>query len=241
MGNSKMLPLGLCSSFWPSHSMCCTWFLHWFKLLLTTAFIAPSSIILKTVVIHPMRSILSPPQKASPPATRSCLLPPPWPSRIQDTTARPCPPLPSSSSPAGTTLAVTTPVTLTPPGLTTGKATGQAIGCHQIATLVGPANTCKTLTPLGLVLGRATGPSRKAKEAAQASMILRWTMARSLKAAAAAAQAEKDRKFRAFQEELGLSLDDDGEALAPSTPQKAAAWRPVAQSPQQRKDGAPGK
>ncbi len=68
----------------------------------------------------------------------------------------------------------------------------------------------------------------KAKKAAQASMISKWMMARSLKAAAAAAQAAKDWWFRAFQEELGLSLDDDGEALAPSTPQKAAAWRPVA-------------
>ncbi len=68
----------------------------------------------------------------------------------------------------------------------------------------------------------------KAKEAAQASRILRWTMARSLKAALAAAQAAKDRHFRSFQEESGLSLDNDGEALAPSTPQKAAAWHPVA-------------
>jgi hypothetical protein len=53
-------------------------------------------------------------------------------------------------------------------------------------------------------------------------------MARSLKAAVAAAQAAKDRQFRAFQEELGLSLDNDGEASAPSTPQKAAAQHPVA-------------
>jgi hypothetical protein len=69
----------------------------------------------------------------------------------------------------------------------------------------------------------------------------RQTMARSRKAVAAAAQAAKDRQFRVFQEELGLSLDNDGEALAPSTPQKAAAWRPVAQSPQQRDGGATGK
>ncbi len=68
----------------------------------------------------------------------------------------------------------------------------------------------------------------KAKEAAQMSTILRQTMARSLKAAVAAAQAAKDRQFRAFQEVLGLSSDDDGEALAPSTPQKAAARHPVA-------------
>jgi hypothetical protein len=53
-------------------------------------------------------------------------------------------------------------------------------------------------------------------------------MARSHEAAAAAAQAAKDRQFRAFQEELGLSLNNDGEALAPSIPQKAAAWRPAA-------------
>jgi hypothetical protein len=33
-------------------------------------------------------------------------------------------------------------------------------------------------------------------------------MARSLKAAAAAAQAAKDRQFRAFQEKLGLSSDN---------------------------------
>ncbi len=57
----------------------------------------------------------------------------------------------------------------------------------------------------------------KVKVAAQASMILIQTMARSLKAAAVAAQAAKDWRFRAFQEELGLSLDNDGEASAPST------------------------
>ncbi len=93
----------------------------------------------------------------------------------------------------------------------------------------------------GLIPSRAMGPSGKSKEAAQTSTILRRTMARSHKAAAAAAQAAKDRQFRAFQEELGLSLDNDGEALAPSTPQKAAARRPAAQSPQQRDGGAPGK
>jgi hypothetical protein len=68
-GNSGTFPLGLYSPFRPSHSMCRTWFSHWFKLLLRTAFIAPSSIILKTAAIYPMSSILSPPQKASPPAT----------------------------------------------------------------------------------------------------------------------------------------------------------------------------
>jgi hypothetical protein len=66
-------------------------------------------------------------------------------------------------------------------------------------------------------------------------------MARSLKAVAAAAEAAKDRRFRAFQEGLGLSSDNDGEASVQSPLQKAAARCPVAQSPQQRKDGAPGK
>jgi hypothetical protein len=133
-----------------------------------------------------------------------------------------------------------TVATLTPPGLTTGKATGQAIG-HRTATSMGPVTIQDIHTPLGLIPGRATGLSGKAKEAAQMSMIARRMMARSHKAAAAAAQAAKDRQFRAFQEELGLSLDDDGEASAPSTPQKAATWRLAAQSSQQRDGGAPGK
>jgi hypothetical protein len=50
------------------------------------------------------------------------------------------------------------------------------------------------------------------------STIARQTMARTYKAAVAAAQAAKDRQFRTFQEESGLSLDDDGEVLVPSTP-----------------------
>jgi hypothetical protein len=72
------------------------------------------------------------------------------------------------------------------------------------------------------------GPSVKAKEAAQRYTIARRMMARSHKAAAAAEQAGKDRQFRAFQEESGISLDNDGEASAPSTPQKAAARYPAA-------------
>jgi hypothetical protein len=115
------------------------------------------------------------------------------------------------------------------------------MGRHQTATSTAQATTQATLNPLGLTPGRVTGPMVKAKEAAQASTVSRWTMAGSIKAVATTAQAAKDRRFRAFQEELGLSLDDHGEASAPSTPQKAAARCPVAQSPQQRKDGAPGK
>jgi hypothetical protein len=191
--------------------------------------LTPETISLKTAAIYPTSSILPPQKKVIPPVTRSCLLPHLWPSCSQATATRPRPPpQPSHSLPAGTTTVATTPATLTPPGSTTGKATGQAIGCHQTATLTGPATARATLTPLGLIPGRATGPSGKAKEAAQASTISRRTMARSLKAVAAAAQAAKDRQFRAFQEELGLYLDNDGEASAPSTPQKAATQRPVA-------------
>jgi hypothetical protein len=217
-----MFTSGLCLPFLPSHSVCCTRLSHWLNF--TTVYVAPLLITLKRVAIHPTSSTLSPPQKASPPVTRSCLLPPPWPSCSQAAAARP-PLWPSHSSPPSTMVAVTIVVTLTPLGLIIGKATGQAIG--RTATLTAQATTQATLTPLGSTPGRATRPTVKAKESAQASMILRRMMARSLKAAAAAAQAAKDRRFRAFQEELGLSLDDNGKELAPSTPQKAAAWRPV--------------
>jgi hypothetical protein len=50
---------------------------------------------------------------------------------------------------------------------------------------------------------------------------------RAHKAAAAATRAEKNRQFKAHQQELGLLLDKDGEESAPSTPQKAAAQHPV--------------
>jgi hypothetical protein len=202
-----MFALVLCLPFRPSHFACHTQFSPWLNLPFTTAFIAPSSISLETVAIHFTCSIyVSPPsQKAILPAMQSNLLPPPRPSCSQATAAQPHPPLwLSHCSPAGITLEATAAATLTPLGLTTGEATGQAIG-HQTATLAGPAITQAIHTPLGLIPGRATGLLGKAKEAAQASMISRRTMARSLKAAGAAAQAAKDRQFRAFQEELGLS------------------------------------
>jgi hypothetical protein len=65
--------------------------------------------------------------------------------------------------------------------------------------------------------------------AVQASTIWRQMMAkqRAHKKAVAAAQAAKDRQFKAYQQELGLLVNKDGEELAPSTPQKAAAWCPV--------------
>ncbi len=44
---------------------------------------------------------------------------------------------------------------------------------------------------------------------------------KSHKAAAAAAQATKDKQFKAFQQELGLLLDKDRVELTPSTLQKA--------------------
>jgi hypothetical protein len=229
--------------FRPSHSVCPTRCSPWLKLPFTTVFIANSSISLKTVAINLMSSIPILPlsQKAILPAMRSHLLPPPWPSRSQAAATEPCPPpWPSCCYPAGTTLAATTAAVLTPPGLTTGEATGQAIS-HWTAISVGPAMTQAIHTPLGLIPGRATCLLGKAKEAAWASTILRWMMARSLKAAAAAAQAAQDRRFRTFQEESGLSLDNDGEALAPSTPQKAATWCQAARYLQQCNGGAPDK
>ncbi len=163
------------------------------------------------------------------PAAKAHLLPPLW---------------PSCSLAAGITTVVTTQATLTPPGLITGKATGRLI-----AISMNPATTQATLTPPGFITGKAATPFEKAKKvnqgsaAAQASIIWRWMMAkqRAHKAAAAAAQAEKDRQFKAFQQELGLLLDKDGEESAPSTTQKAAARCPVVQSPQQCDGRAPGK
>ncbi len=52
-------------------------------------------------------------------------------------------------------------------------------------------------------------------------------MARAHKAAVAAERAEKDRKFKAYQQELGLLSDNDGEEFAPSTPRRllhGAQW-----------------
>jgi hypothetical protein len=70
-----------------------------------------------------------------------------------------------------------------------------------------------------LITGKATVLLEKAREGnqgsavAQVSIIWRWSMAkqRAHKAAAAAERAEKDRQFKAFQKELALLLDKDGE------------------------------
>jgi hypothetical protein len=48
------------------------------------------------------------------------------------------------------------------------------------------------------------------KEAAAQVLTISQIMTRSNKAAAAVEQ-ELNRKFRAYQQELGISLDDDGE------------------------------
>jgi hypothetical protein len=70
MGNFKMFPLVLCLPFRPSHSACHTRCSPWLNLPFTTAYIATSSISLKTVAIHLTSSIsISPPsQKAILPA-----------------------------------------------------------------------------------------------------------------------------------------------------------------------------
>ncbi len=136
MGNSKTFLSGLYLPFLPSHSMFCTQLSSWFNF--TTVYIAPLFITLKTAAIHPTSSILSPPQKASPLVMQSCLLPPPWLSCSQAAAAWP-PPWPSCSSQPSTTFTATIVVTLTPLGLTTSKATGQAIG--WTATSVGPVST----------------------------------------------------------------------------------------------------
>ncbi len=167
-GNSETFPSGLCSPFPPSHSVCHTCLSHWLNF--TTVFVTPLLITLMTAAIHPTSSISSPLQKASPPAMRSCLPPPSWPSCSQAAAARP-PPWPSRSSPPGTTVAATIVVTLTPPGLIIGKETGQAIGRYQTATLMAQTITRANLTLLGSTPGRATGLMVKAKEAAQASTI----------------------------------------------------------------------
>ncbi len=115
----------------------------WLNLPFTTAFNTTSLISLKTVAIHLTSSISILPlsQTAILPVTQSCLLAPTWPSCSQAAAAQPCPPLwPSCCSPTGTTLAATTAATLTPPGSTTSKASGQVIG-FQTATLAGPATT----------------------------------------------------------------------------------------------------
>ncbi len=83
--NSETFPSGLCLPFLPSHYTCHTHLSHWLNF--TTVYIAPLLFTLKTGAIHPTSSILSLPQKASSPATRSCLLPPPWPSCSQAATA----------------------------------------------------------------------------------------------------------------------------------------------------------
>ncbi len=139
--------MGSCLPCRSSHSLCHTQSSPWFNLLTTNACIAPRSIF-QSQAIHSMNFISPPQQKAIPPATRSHLPPPPWPSCSQVATACSCPPpQPSCSLPAGTTTVATTQATLIPLGSTTGKVTGQAIGCGPTATSTDPVTAQAALTP----------------------------------------------------------------------------------------------
>ncbi len=187
-GYCKMLLLGPCSTCGSFHSTCCIWSSPHLNLL-TSAFIAPRSTI-QGIISHPKNLILPPQQKAIPPAMQSCLPPHPWLSHSQVAAACLPPPLrPICRLSASTTTPDTTQATLTPPGLTSGKATGHS----PIAISADPATTKATLSPLGLTPVKVMGLSKKVKEgnqgsaAAQASTIWRWMMARAYKAAAAAA------------------------------------------------------
>ena len=104
----------------------------------------------RKAAIHPTNFMFPLQQEAISPVTRSCLLPPPRRSHSQAIVAWPRPPLrPSYSLPAGTTTIATTQATLTPPGSTTGIATGQVIGHHHTSTSTDPATAHATLTPPG--------------------------------------------------------------------------------------------
>jgi hypothetical protein len=245
MGNFETFPSQLCSPcrFFPS--VCRTRSSPHLNSL-TNAFIAPRSTI-QGITIHPKNFISPLQQKAFPPATPS-RLPPPPPWTICSLVSEDCllPPLWPTCSPVnGIANIVTTQATLTPPGLITGKATGHSL----IAGTMNPATTQAISTLPGLITGKGTGRSMKAwKEnlvipaLVQAFIIWRQMMVKQKahKAAAAAAQAAKDIQFKAFQQELGLLLDNDGKESAPSTPQKAAARRPVVRSPQQHDGGHKG-
>jgi hypothetical protein len=170
-GNCEKLLLGPCSPCQSFHSVCCIRFSHHLNLL-TSAFIAPRSTI-QGIISHPTNFISPPQQKAIPPAMQSCPPPPPWPSCSQVAAAHlHPPPQPSRRLPASTTTTATTQATLTPPGLTTGKATSQAIGHDLIAISVDSAASQATFTPPDWIPGKAMGLSKKVKEAAaQASTI----------------------------------------------------------------------
>jgi hypothetical protein len=157
-GNCMTSLLGPCSSCRSSHFMCLTQLTLNLNLL-TSAITALRSTI-QGIIIPSMSFILHMQQKAIPPATQSCLPPPPWPSRSQVAAAclRP-PPQPSCRLPALTTTAVMTQATLTPPGLTTGKVTG----CGPIVISANPATTQATLTPPGLDPWQSNGSVKESE------------------------------------------------------------------------------
>jgi hypothetical protein len=140
MASCKTLLLGPCSPCRSFHSVCHIRSSSCLNLLMRASK-APRSTIQETIS-HPTNFILPPQQKTIPPATQSCLPPPLWPSHSQVAAACLPPPLwPSCRLPAGTTTIAITQATLTPPGSTTGKATGQAICCGPTATSADPATT----------------------------------------------------------------------------------------------------
>jgi hypothetical protein len=205
MGNCKMLLSKLCSPCRSFHSVCRSRSSPHLNLL-TSAFIAPRSTI-QGIISHPTNFILPLQQKAIPPAMQSCLPPFLWPSHSQVAAACLCPPPQLSHRlPAGTTTAVTTQATLTPLGLTAGKVTGRGL----IAILADPAMTQATLTPPGLIPGKATGLSKKSEgresgvSSSSSITIWRRTIAMVHKAAAAAAQANKNINSRRINRSWGF-------------------------------------
>jgi hypothetical protein len=149
-----------------------------------------------------MNSICHSQLKAYSTATQSCPPPPPWPS-CRPVACKACLP--------------------PPPWLGHGPVAGKANPVTQA-----------TLTPI--VFGLKKCPSGKGSQANllipaavlwYTTMIWMMVKQKGYKVAAAAARSAKDMQLKALQQEMGLSSDKDGEELAPSTPQKAATWRPV--------------
>jgi hypothetical protein len=156
-GNCEMFLLRLCSPSRSFYSVCHTRSSPCLNLL-TNAFIAPK-LTIQGIKIHPTNFILPLQEKAFPPATQSCLPPPPRPccSPVAKVCLLP-PPQRSLSLVAGKANPAT-PATLTPPGLRTGKA----MGCGPIADITNPATTQTILTPPIWIL--KMGPSKEANQA----------------------------------------------------------------------------
>jgi hypothetical protein len=168
MGNCMTSLLGPCSPCLSSHFVCLTRSGSNCNLLMSA--VTALRLTIQGIITSFTNSIMNPQQKAIPPATQSRHPPPPWQSCSPVAVAHLLPPpQPNCRLPAGATIPVRTQATLTPPGLTSGKVTGQVTGCGPIDTLADPATTQATLTPPGLIPGKATGPLEKAREGDQGS------------------------------------------------------------------------